>query len=95
MELFLLAGLVVIAAWMFKSRDQRRRVALLATYFASYQIEKHMETLTQGYLRGLDAGDPERSEPIWSICVPPNRNYAASSSALPPISRAPMRPTRA
>ena len=52
---------------MLKSRDQRRRVALLAGYLANYQIEKHMETLTQGYLRALGAGDPERSEPIWSM----------------------------
>jgi hypothetical protein len=67
MELFLLAPLVIIAAWMLKSRDQRRRVALLAGYLANYQIEKHMETLTQGYLRALGAGDPERSEPIWGM----------------------------
>jgi hypothetical protein len=67
MELFLLAAVLVTAAWMLKSRDQRRRVALLAGYLANYQIEQHMETLTQGYLRALDAGDPERSEPIWSM----------------------------
>src|SRR4029453_3361746 len=60
-------ALVVIAAWMLKSQDQRRRVALLGGYLAKYQIEKHMETLTQGYLRALDAGDPQRSEPIWSM----------------------------
>ncbi|NPC58085.1 hypothetical protein [Caenimonas soli] len=67
MELFLLAALVVIAAWILKARDQRRRVALLGGYLAKYQIEKHMQTLTQGYLRALGADDPQRSEPIWNM----------------------------
>jgi len=67
MELLLLAALVVVVGWVLRSRDQRRRVGLLAGYLANYQIERHMETLTQGYLRALDAGDPQRSEPIWSM----------------------------
>jgi hypothetical protein len=67
MNLILLAALVAIAAWTFKTRDQRRRVALLGGYLAKYQIERHMETLTQGYLRALDADDPQRSEPIWNM----------------------------
>lgn len=67
MNLILLAALAAIAAWMFKTRDQRRRVALLGGYLAKYQIEKHMETLTQGYLRALGADDPQRSEPIWNM----------------------------
>jgi hypothetical protein len=67
MELFLLVTLVVIAAWVLKTRDQRRRVALLGSHLAKYQIERHMETLTQGYLRALGEADPERSEPIWNM----------------------------
>jgi len=67
MELFLLAVLAIIAAWRLKAQDQRRRVALLGGYLAKYQIEKHMETLTQGYLRALGASDPQRSEPIWNM----------------------------
>jgi hypothetical protein len=65
--LFLLAALVASAAWMLKTLDQRRRIALLGSYLARYQIEKHMETLTQGYLRALGADDPQRSEPIWNM----------------------------
>jgi hypothetical protein len=67
MDLLLLAALAVIAAWMLKNQDQRRRIALLGSYLAKYQIERHMETLTQGYLRALDEGDPHRSEPIWNM----------------------------
>ena len=67
MDLFLLALLVASSAWALKTRDQRRRVALLGSHLARYQIEKHMETLTQGYLRALGESDPQRSEPIWNM----------------------------
>ena len=67
MDLFLLAMLVAFSAWAIKARDQRRRIALLGSHLAKYQIEKHMETLTQGYLRALGEDDPQRSEPIWNM----------------------------
>ena len=67
MDLLLLATLAVIAAWMLKTQDQRRRIALLGSYLAKYQIERHLETLTQGYLRALGEDDPHRSEPIWNM----------------------------
>ena len=67
MELFLLATLVAIAAWKLKLQDQGRRIAFLGRHLAKYQIEKHMETLTQGYLRALGENDPERREQIWNL----------------------------
>jgi hypothetical protein len=67
MDLFLLAMLVAVSAWAIKARDQRRRIALLGSHLAKYQIERHMETLTQGYLRALGEDDPQRSEPIWNM----------------------------
>ena len=67
MEFFLLALLVAFSDWALKARDQRRRIALLGSHLARYQIEKHMETLTQGYLRALGEDDPQRSEPIWNM----------------------------
>ena len=67
MDLFLLAMLVAFFAWAIKARDQRRRIALLGGHLAKYQVEKHMETLTQGYLRALGEDDPQRSEPIWNM----------------------------
>src|SRR5689334_18493571 len=67
MEFLLLALLVALSDWVLKARDQRRRIALLGGHLARYQIEKHMETLTQGYLRALGENDPQRSEPIWKM----------------------------
>jgi hypothetical protein len=67
LDLFLLATLVAFSAWALKTQDQRRRIALLGSHLSRYQIEKHMETLTQGYLRALGEDDPQRSEPIWNM----------------------------
>jgi hypothetical protein len=67
MDLIVLAILVALSAWAIKARDQRRRIALLGRHLARYQIEKHMETLTQGYLRALGETDPQRGEPIWNM----------------------------
>lgn len=67
MELFLLATMVAFAAWQFRARDQGRRIALLGRHLGRYHIEQHMETLTEGYLRALGEGDPERRAQIWNL----------------------------
>ncbi len=67
MEFWLLASLLGVGGWVLKSRDQRRRIALLGQHLGEYRLEKLMETLTQGYLRALGEPDPERSGPIWQL----------------------------
>jgi len=67
MDILILATLVVIAFGVLKARDQRRRVLLLGSHLRQYQIEKLMENLTDGYLRGLGEQDPERREQIWGL----------------------------
>jgi hypothetical protein len=67
MEMILLGMLVALAAWTAKTRDQGRRIALLGSHLGNYQIEKHLETLTQGYLRALAEADDGRREQIWSL----------------------------
>ncbi|HSV46827.1 MAG TPA: hypothetical protein VLJ58_13655 [Ramlibacter sp.] len=67
MEWLLLATLAAVVAWTLKTRDQRHRIALLGSHLSRYRIEKHLETLTQGYLRALEEDDPQRSEPIWNM----------------------------
>jgi hypothetical protein len=67
MELFLLATLVAFAAWKLKTQDQGRRISLLGSHLGKYQIEKHMETLTQGYLRALGEDDPQRREQVLNL----------------------------
>jgi hypothetical protein len=67
MELLFLATLLAFLAWMVKIGEQGRRIALLASHLGKYQIEKHMETLTQGYLRALGEEDPQRREQIFEL----------------------------
>ena len=67
MNLFTLLALMAFGAYLIKSREQKRRIALLGGYLAQYQIEKLMESLTDGYLRALGEGDLERRAQIWSM----------------------------
>lgn len=65
MEFFTLMMLIAVGAYSFKSKDERTRIVLLGSHLGKYQIEKLMETLTEGYARALGESDAERREPIW------------------------------
>ena len=67
MELFVLATLVAFTLWKLKAQEQGRRIALLGSHLGKYQIEKLMETLTQGYLRALGEDDPQRREQVFNL----------------------------
>ena len=67
MDILILAALLAILFYTIKSREQRSRIALLAHHLGQYQIEKLMETLTQGYLRALDQSDLARRTQIWTL----------------------------
>ena len=67
MELLVLLTLLAAGAYVVKSREQGRRIALLGSYLGKYQIEKLMESLTDGYLRALSELDPERQAQIWRM----------------------------
>ncbi|WP_114968737.1 hypothetical protein [Rhodoferax ferrireducens] len=67
MEIFILLMLTAAGAYTLKSRDQNRRIALLGSHLGKHQIEKLMESLTEGYLRTLGEPDPDRRAQIWSL----------------------------
>ena len=67
MDILLLAALIAFGMHMVKSRYQARRIALLGSHLAQFQIEKLMEGLTQGYLRALGESDEERRTQIWNL----------------------------
>jgi len=67
MEILVLLALVAVGAIALKSRDQRRRIALLGSHLGNYEIEKLMEKLTDGYMRCLGEPDAERRAQIWSM----------------------------
>lgn len=96
--LVLIAGFVVRS---FQARDERRRMALLASHLGNYQIEKLMETLTEGYMRALGETDPARQDQIWSMLATAEASlgeqfqrftadFAAVDADLARVSRLPL-----
>lgn len=68
METFVLLLMVAaLGAWQLKSENQARGVALLGSFLGHYQLEKRMESLTEGYLRALGEKDTERQAQIWNM----------------------------
>jgi hypothetical protein len=67
MDIFPLALLAAIGLWFWRSQDQGRRIALLASHLRQHQIEKLMEALTQGYLRALGEADAQRREQVFTM----------------------------
>ena len=62
-----MAMIAAIGFHTLRTRDQRKRIVLLGQHLGNYQIEKLMETLTEGYLRALGESDPLRRGQIWQL----------------------------
>jgi hypothetical protein len=67
MDIFALAFLIALAWAALRSKDQKRRIALLGSHLRQYQVEKLMEQLADGYLRALGEGDAERRIQVWNL----------------------------
>ena len=67
MDIFILSMVLAFAGYNLKLRSERRRIALLGEHLADYQIEKLMQTLTEGYARALGETDAARRESIWQL----------------------------
>jgi len=67
MDFFVLSLIAGCVVYVFQRRDEARRIALLGSHLGQYQIEKLMETLTEGYMRALGEADPARQQQIWSM----------------------------
>ncbi|WP_038212443.1 hypothetical protein [Xenophilus azovorans] len=67
MEILLVLIVLAAGLYVLKQREQQRRIALLGRYLGTYQIERQMEQLLDGYLRWLGENDPERRRQIRGI----------------------------
>ena len=65
MDVLLLLVAALTFAWA-KKKDQSERIALLGSTLSRFDIEKLMESLTDGYLRALGEEDAERQAQVWS-----------------------------
>jgi hypothetical protein len=66
-DILVLLSTLAFGGWMHTSKLQQQRKALLGRQLQPYQIEKHMETLTEGYLRALGESSAERQASIWAL----------------------------
>ncbi len=83
MDPFILVLMLGIGALVVANgRQQRQRIALLAQYLSSLQIEKLMETLTQGYLRALGERDSERQSQVFAVLEGSESQLAAQFAQL-------------
>jgi len=75
--------LVFAIAWQaLRIRYQGERVALLGSHLADLQLERHMETLTQGYLRAIHEQDESRQLQVLDTYAPTERSVAAQAKTL-------------
>ncbi|MBX3631352.1 MAG: hypothetical protein ABS38_04385 [Acidovorax sp. SCN 68-22] len=77
--LLLLGGAALYAV---NRHQQRQRIALLAHFLGPLQIEKLMETLTQGYLRALGESDPTRQAQVFAVLEGSEAQLAAQFAQL-------------
>jgi hypothetical protein len=66
MDLLFLLMPILGFVFVFKIREERRRVMLLASHLHQTSIERLMERITTGYNKALEATDTAQRESIWA-----------------------------
>ena len=64
MEILIFMG-IAFGFSVLKTREQKRRIALLGGHLTRFEMEKLMESLMAGYLRALGEGSAERQAQVW------------------------------
>ncbi|WP_323016650.1 hypothetical protein [Castellaniella sp.] len=80
---FVLILLAIVVTWrLLCLRYQRTHIALLGRHLASLQLERHMETLTQGYTRAIHEKDEARQLQVLDTFAPTERAVATQIQSL-------------
>jgi len=75
--------LVIFAVWqVLRAQYQRTHIALLGSHLANLQLERHMETLTQGYTRAIHEADESRQIQVLETYAQTERAVAAQLQTL-------------
>src|SRR5690606_12144003 len=70
-------------AWLLaRARYQRTHIAVLGQHLAGLQLERHMETLTQGYSRAIHEDSDTRQLQVLETFAPTERAVAAQAQSL-------------
>ncbi|QIL81395.1 hypothetical protein G7047_16865 [Diaphorobacter sp. HDW4A] len=67
MDPILLVLLAATASYFINAKQQRQRIAVLAEHLQPFQIEKHIEALSQGYLRAMGEREDERRLQVLAL----------------------------
>lgn len=82
MEIVFILLTGITAWWLLRVQYQRARIALLGNHLATLQIEKHMETLTQGYIRAINEDSDTRQLQVLETYAQAERVVAAQVQSL-------------
>ena len=75
--------LTAFVAWIvLRAQYQRTRIALLGRHLSNLQLERHMETLTQGYMRAIREDSESRQLQVLETFAQTERAVAAQARSL-------------
>ncbi|MGO3742926.1 hypothetical protein [Kerstersia sp.] len=82
MDIVLTLLAAALVGQVVRARYQRARILLLGSHLASLQLERHMETLTQGYARAIREPSEARQLQILETFAQAERAVAAQAQTL-------------
>ncbi len=82
MDIALILLLLALGWQMLRVRYQRTHIALLGRHLASLQLERHMETLTEGYTRAIGEEAEARRLQVLDMFAQTERAVAAQTQSL-------------
>lgn len=82
MDIVLILLLVVLGWQVLRVRYQRAHIALLGRHLASLQLERHIETLTEGYTRAIHEEAETRQLQILDMFTQTERAMTAQTQSL-------------
>lgn len=82
MDIVLILLLLALGWQVLRVRYQRTHIALLGQHLASLQLERHIETLTEGYTRAINEEAETRQLQILDMFAQTERAVATQAQSL-------------
>ena len=67
MDFFTIFIIASALLFVLKKKEQNRNTRLLAQHLGQFQIDKHMGSLMEGYMRAMGESDLQRRAQIWTV----------------------------
>ncbi len=82
MDIVLALLLITLGLQILRVRYQRARIALLGQHLVNLQLERHMETLTEGYTRAIHEESEARQLQVLDMFAQTERTVASQAQSL-------------